>query len=155
MLTFINKIKNNFDSATDFYNFIRVFILITIITILLKLISVKKILELFNPEFRSNEVREFEIIKLARYTDSLLNISFQYFDSNCLRRSLVLFCILRKIGIDVTFNVGIKSSGLEHDRDIKRIGKLDGHAWISLHNKIYLEKLPEITQTYKVIFSYS
>jgi len=155
MLTFINKIKNNFESVTDFYNFIRVLILINVITILLKLISVKKVLDLFNPEFRSSEVPEFEIIKLARYTDYLLNISFLYFDNNCLKRSLVLFRLLRKKGIDVTFNIGVKSSGMEHDREINSIRNIDGHAWLSLNNKIYLEKLPELTQTYKVIFSYS
>ena len=61
----------------------------------------------------------------------------------CLLRSLTLFHLLRRRGLDTQIHFGIK----------KEVTPLEGHSWISLHGHSPLEQVdPQVT--YLSIYSY-
>lgn len=68
--------------------------------------------------------------KIIKYTDFLLGWKIPIFRNSCLRRSLILYNLLRESGINVIINFGIR-------KDKK--GKLRGHSWLTLDGKVYLE----------------
>lgn len=68
--------------------------------------------------------------KIIKYTDFLLGYKIPIFKKYCLRRSLILYNLLRESGINVIINFGIRKD---------RKGKLIGHSWLTLDGKVYLE----------------
>lgn len=65
----------------------------------------------------------------------------------CLRRSLVRYHFLRRLGMPVVINFGAKFVGGEADRDIT------GHAWLTLHGRPYHE-LDENWRGFTVMFTW-
>ncbi len=72
---------------------------------------------------------EHYIAKMANYTDALLGIFPANPKGNCLPRSLILFRLARLQGFPVVFHCGVRRSE----------EGLDGHAWLTLFNKPFLE----------------
>lgn len=68
--------------------------------------------------------------KIIKYTDFPLGWKIPVFRNTCLRRSLILYSLLRANGTNVIINFGIR-------KDKK--GKLRGHSWLTLDGKVYLE----------------
>ena len=148
---FIYKLRKNFNSFKDVWLFIQIFLLLLILPLLLKFSSVPKIMKMFTPEKLKvyyNIKPEKLIERTVIYTDYILGHCFRTFNSPCLKRSLVLYYLLRKHGFDIQICLGVKYNEVLSDNEVEE-KKLDGHAWLIYNGDIFMEKDPEITKTYK------
>ena len=80
--------------------------------------------------------------RLARSIDTVLSANLFYFKPSCWKRAAVLRRYLSKNGIATKIQFGVRN---------KEIGKVDGHAWLELDGKPFLETAPAeyiVTYTY-------
>lgn len=84
--------------------------------------------------------------ELADFVDRLLARRVLMRKQLCLRRSLVLYRFLRKLGLDVRINFGVAAPGFSN--------RLKAHAWLSAKGKPYLET-GESHENFEIIHSYS
>src|ERR1043166_9225743 len=81
-------------------------------------------------------------LRLARSIDTLLSADLLYFKPVCWKRAAVLRRYLSRNGIVTTIQFGVRN---------EEIGKVDGHAWLELDGKPFLETVPPeyvVTYTY-------
>lgn len=83
--------------------------------------------------------------RLARYADFWLRSLRTH--NPCLRRSLVLFPILRRTGLPVVFCLGVRN-----DRPLSPEEQVTGHAWLELDGRALFE--PEGVAHYVPTFRY-
>ena len=70
--------------------------------------------------------------EVAAFVDRTLGYRLLMRRQLCLRRSLVLYRFLKKLGLNVQINFGVVPPG--------RSRRLKAHSWLSLNGKPYLEK---------------
>jgi len=80
--------------------------------------------------------------QIAAWTDQRLHRLPWPWRHTCLRRSAVIYHLLRRTGRQVELCVGVK-------RDAA--GALAAHAWLSLNGAPYLEYGPEATQDFAIV----
>jgi hypothetical protein len=79
-------------------------------------------------------------LRFARSIDALLSTNLFHFRPVCWKRAAVLRRYLSKNGIATTIHFGVRNDAL---------GKVDGHAWLELDGKPFLETAqPEYVVTY-------
>lgn len=71
---------------------------------------------------------------------------------NCLKRSLVLYRVLRDEGVDVQLCIGARLG--DRDEDELTGGRLEGHAWLVKDGRNFLEKNEETANSYRVTYSF-
>ena len=71
---------------------------------------------------------------------------------NCLKRSLVIFRLLRIYGIDVQICMGVRKDPA--DQGAKADQSLQGHAWLMIDGQPFLEDRRTMTITYTPVFSF-
>src|SRR5262245_61644185 len=87
-------------------------------------------------------------IRLARSIDALLSADVLHFKPKCWKRAAVLRRYLSRNGIVTTIQFGVRN---------EEIGKVDGHAWLELDGKPFLETVPPdyvVTYTFPTAESY-
>jgi hypothetical protein len=89
--------------------------------------------------------------KTVKFTDYILSRNSLASENTCLKRTLVLYHFLRKMGMDVHVCFGVKYDTLS---DSKAQKKLEGHAWLLYHGDIFLERNTEVTKTYKLTYCF-
>lgn len=80
--------------------------------------------------------------RLARSIDTVLSANVFYLKPSCWKRAAVLRRYLSRNGIATTIQFGVRNEA---------IGKVDGHAWLELDGKPFLETAPPeyiVTYTY-------
>jgi len=148
----LRKIRLNFGSFKDIWLFIRIFLLITLLPAMLRLFSLPMLMKMLTPrdlrvcKDQDSESRD----KIVKFADYLLNRNFWIFRSTCLKRSLILYHFLRKLGINLHVCFGVKYNGKLPDRKTQK--KLEGHAWLFYNGNIFLERNAEVTKTYKLTY---
>jgi len=150
----LKKIRLNFGSFKDIWLFIRIFLLITLLPAMLRLFSLPMLMKMLTPrdlrvcKDQDSESRD----KIVKFADYLLNRNFWIFRSTCLKRSLILYHFLRKLGINLHVCFGVKYNGKLPDRKTQK--KLEGHAWLFYNGNIFLERNTEVTKTYKLTYCF-
>jgi len=150
----LRKIRLNFGSFKDIWLFIRIFLLITLLPAMLRLFSLPMLMKMLTPrdlrvcKDQDSESRD----KIVKFADYLLNRNFWIFRSTCLKRSLILYHFLRKLGINLHVCFGVKYNGKLPDRKTQK--KLEGHAWLFYNGNIFLERNAEVTKTYKLTYCF-
>lgn len=150
----VKRISHNFKSLSDFILFIRIAVLITLISFTLKIFSVKGNLKLYAakaPEKDSLMPADSEVQKTTKFTDYLLNLDLLCFKYNCLKRCLVLYYMLRKKGLNISIVFGVKS---EEGASINFLNSIEGHSWLTYKKAVYIERNEQLTREYKPIYSY-
>jgi len=148
----LRKIRLNFGSFKDIWLFIRIFLLITLLPAMLRLFSLPMLMKMLTPrdlrvcKDQDSESRD----KIVKFADYLLNRNFWIFRSTCLKRSLILYHFLRKLGINLHVCFGVKYNVKLPDRKTQK--KLEGHAWLFYNGNIFLERNTEVTKTYKLTY---
>ncbi len=153
---FIYKLRKNFNSLKDVWLFIQTFLLLLILPLLLKFTSVTRIMKMLTPgnlKFYDNIEADKRIERAVIYTDYILCHCFRTYNSPCLKRSLVLYYLLRKYGFDVQICLGVKYKEVLSESEVEE-KKLDGHAWLIYKGDIFMEKDPETTNTYKQTYCF-
>lgn len=150
-MEFVRKIRSNFSTSEEVELFIHIFLLVTILPLLIKLLSIPKLMKVLTPgdlivykNISSEKAKE----KVIKFTDYILSRNFWIYKSICLKRSLVLYHFLRKIGINVHIFFGVRCK----NEIMGREKKLEGHAWLVYNGDIFLERNIEMTKTYKVTY---
>lgn len=80
--------------------------------------------------------------RLARSIDTVLSVDLFHFKPSCWKRAAVLRRYLSRNGIATTIQFGVRNEA---------VGKVDGHAWLELDGKPFLETAPPeyiVTYTY-------
>ncbi len=154
-MEFVRKLRSNFSSCEEVELFIQIFLLITILPLLINLLSIPKLMNVLTPgdlkvykNIDSKKAKEYVI----KFTDYILSRNYWIYKSTCLKRSLVLYHFLRKLGINVHIFFGVKYNNELMEREAKK--KLDGHAWLVYNGDIFLERNIEMTKTYKVTYCF-
>ena len=151
----LKKIRDNFNSFSEVLLFFKIIILILLLPIFFKLFSLQKIIKLFTPTDSDVSKRANTKItkdKLVKFTDYILNKNIKTRDNSCLKRSLILYHFLRKMGINVSICFGVKYNEHSNEKDKKNM--LTGHAWLTYNGKIFLERNEQLTKTYKTTYSF-
>jgi len=150
----LRKFRANFSSFEEIWLFIRIFLLVTVLPAMLRLFSLPMLMEMLTPrdlrvcKDQDSESRD----KIVKFADYLLNRNFWIFRSTCLKRSLILYHFLRKLGINLHVCFGVKYNGKLPDRKTQK--KLEGHAWLFYNGNIFLERNAEVTKTYKLTYCF-
>jgi len=154
MRTF-KKIRSNFDSLEEVGLFLQIFLLITILPVLVKLMTVPQLMKILTPKKSKlnrkcdlDEIRD----KIEKYTLYILSRDFWIYKNICLKRSLILYHFLRKYGMYVTVCFGVRYKN--EQSGIVEVKKMEGHAWLLYNGDIFLEKNVEETKTYKMTYCY-
>lgn len=71
---------------------------------------------------------------------------------NCLKRALVIFRVLRVYGMDVQVCMGVRKDHLSPAEDPDT--HLQGHAWLLVNGKPFLEDSRSMATTYTPVFSF-
>jgi hypothetical protein len=150
--SFLTKIRTNFNSFEDVELFIQILILATVLPLLIKLLSIPKLMKLLTPRdaivFKHQDSHTAKE-KIVRYTDYILSRRFWIYKMICWKRALVLYRFLRKAGFNVTICFGVRLPNTE-----SKDKPLEGHAWLVYNGEIFLERDIETAKTYKVTYSY-
>lgn len=151
----IRKIRANFDSLEEVGLFIQIFLLITILPLLVKLMTVPDLMKNLTPK-KSKLINRSECYKIAdkieKYTLYILSRDFWIYKNICLKRSLVLYHFLRKYGMCVTVCFGVRYKN-ERSGNVE-VKKMEGHAWLIYNGDIFLEKNVEEITTYRMTYCY-
>ncbi len=90
--------------------------------------------------------------KVVKFTDYILSRNLWIYKTKCLKRSLVLYHFLRKLGINVHICFGVRYNEKLPNGEAKK--KLEGHAWLLYKGDIFLEKNIEMAKNYKVTYCF-
>ena len=149
----LRKFRANFSSFKEIWLFIRIFFLVTVLPAMLRLLSFPMLMKVLTPRdlraYKSSDPERSKD-KIVKFTDYILSHNFWIYKSTCLKRSLILYHFLRKLGINLHVCFGVKYNGKLPDRKTQK--KLEGHAWLFYNGNIFLEKNAEVTKTYKLTY---
>ncbi len=151
----VRKIRSNFKSFEEIILFVQVFLLVTILPFLIKLLTVQRLMKVITPRdidaYKNLNVEKSKD-KIVKFTDYILSRNFWVYKTTCLKRSLVLYQLLRKSGINVHVCFGVRYNDKLPGRETRK--KLEGHAWLLYKGEIFLEKNAEEAKTYKVTYCF-
>ncbi len=151
----LEKIRDNISSLEELLLLIRIFSLVTILPIMLKRLSVSKLMQVFTPRntinYKKKDMKKYKE-NIVKFTDYILNLTPGMWKGTCLKRSLVLYFLLRKLGMDVRICFGTRYNKNLSNREAKM--NLEGHAWLIYKGSIFLERNTELTKTYTMTYSY-
>jgi hypothetical protein len=151
----VRKIRNNFGSFEELRLFVRIFLIVTLLPLLLKFFPLPRLMRLLTPKgVRLSKDIDLDKYKrkAVKFTDYILGFNFWMYKTTCLKRSLVLYHFLRKSGIDVHICFGVRYNGQSLLEEARK--KLEGHAWLLYDGKVVLEKDASQPQSYKAMYYY-
>ena len=145
----LDKMRKSFKSFEDVTLFVQIFLLISILPLLIKFLSIQKLLKLLTPkDVKSYQNQERAKEMVVKYTDYILGRNYWMYKKICLKRSLILYHFLKKLGMNIRICFGVKLP----DGKIK--SKLEGHAWLVYQGDIFLERDVEMTKSYKITYCF-
>ena len=147
--------RNNFTCSRDIFLFIRIFLLITLIPVLVRVFTLPKLMQVLTPK-NSNSYQNRQLHKdkqkIVKFTDYILNWNTWIWKPTCLKRSLVLYSFLRELGLDIQICFGVRYNKIVHSKGPQK--QLAGHAWLQYDGRYFLEKNDENTGTYKLTYTF-
>jgi len=151
----LRKFMTNFSCFEEIFLFIQILLLATLLPAMLRLLSLPRLFKILTPtdlNVCNNQNIERRRDTIVKFTDYIFSRNFWIYKHTCLKRSLVLFHFLRKLGIIVSVCFGVRYDEEFSDREAKK--KLEAHSWLVYKGKAYLEKTTELTESYKVIYCF-
>lgn len=122
--------------------------MIILLPVMLRVFSIPRLMSILTPrDLKVSRHLELEKLraKIVKFTDYILSRNSLTSENTCLKRTLVLYHFLRKMGMDVQVCFGVKYEARK---------KLEGHAWLLYHGDIFLERNTEVTKTYKQTYCF-
>jgi len=148
MMTRLKKLFNYIESPRDLLLFSQIFIFLTILPLLLKLFSLKKLMEVLSSDSKEN--RDVDADKILQLTNLILHRDIFIYKNICLKRSLTLYYFLSRMGQKVNIYYGVRKDTELNNED----AVLDGHSWIKLNGKIFNDGDKDAPETYHITYSY-
>ncbi|MGQ3685925.1 MAG: lasso peptide biosynthesis B2 protein [Candidatus Loosdrechtia sp.] len=151
----LKKFRKNFCSFEEIWLFTQIFFSIIVLPIMLRLFTIPRLMRMLTPRnmkvYQDLEPKKLKT-KAVKFTDYILSRNFLMSKNTCLKRSIVLYHFLRKLGIDVHICFGVRYNERLSDRETKK--RLEGHAWLLYHGNIFLERNVEITKIYTLTYCF-
>ncbi len=147
-MTRLKKLFNYIESPGDLLLFSQIFIFLTILPLLLKLFSLKKLMEVLSSDSKEN--RDVDADKILQLTNLILHRDVFIYKNICLKRSLTLYYFLSRMGQSVNIYYGVKRDTELNNED----AVLDGHSWIELNGEIFNEGDKNAPEMYHITYSY-
>ena len=148
MMTRLKKLLNYFDTPGDVFLFFQIFMFLTVLPLLLKLFSLKKLMEVLSSDSKEN--RDVDADKILQLTNLILHRDVFIYKNICLKRSLTLYYFLSRMGQSVNIYYGVKRDTELNNED----AVLDGHSWIELNGEIFNEGDKNAPEMYHITYSY-
>ncbi len=130
------KAKNNFDNTSDIILFFQVITVVSLLPILLRLFPLSSVIRRFTVSDVSllhNNNRNVFFKKLIKYVDYIFSLNIGIYNTNCLKRSIVIYYFLNKKSVNVELKLGVKKH-IEKNTETMN-PDLQGHAWLMIDNK--------------------
>ena len=154
-MAIVRKFRNNFSSLEEVLLFIRIFLLITVLPLLIRFLTLPQLMNVLTwriPTFSENRKDEDYKYRIVRFADYILTRNFWIYKSTCLKRSLVIFHFLCRVIPDIHICFGVR---LRKDVAAQEKQKgLEGHAWLMNNGGIFLERNPDIGKMYTVTYCF-
>lgn len=150
------RIRKNFRSFDDVWIFLNTLSLITSLPFLLRFFSLPTALAILTP--RSPRLMRVEKTdKLSqigvKFTDYILDRNIWVYRQNCLKRSIVLYRLCRRAGLDVDIYLGIRRKD-QSTPEFDESSALDGHAWLVYQGRPVFERNPAAVENYTVTYRF-
>ena len=149
-MTRLKKLFNYFDTLSDVFLFFQIFLFLTLLPLLLKLFSIKKLMQLLSSDSKEN--RDVDADKILRLTNLILHRDVFIYKNICLKRSLTLYYFLSRMGQKVNIYYGVKKDAELNNEDEDAV--LDGHCWIKLNGQIFNDGDKNAPKSYHITYSY-
>ncbi len=121
--------------------FIRIWLLITLLTPLIRMFKLPRLLQLLTP--KKVTPKRWAVDQIVSFTDTIMEQEKFIYRRNCLKRTLTLYFFFSRLGLPIQVNLGVR----------KEDKKLAGHGWLTLEGKPYKEPTPN-KPAYKIIYSF-
>jgi len=143
----LTRLRRQFRSAAEVRLFVRMLALATVLPLLLRRLSVPRLLQLLTPRARVGTPAGTERVeRLVGYSNIILYRRFWVYRPNCLKRSLLLYYFLRQAGYEVQLYLGVQPTALD--------GEKGGHAWLMYRGEPFQEPQSERLADYVVTYRY-
>lgn len=96
----IKKLINHFDPFGDVLLFFQILIFLTILPVLLKVFSLKKLMGILSSDSKEAQIKD-RAEKVLELTNLVLYRDFWIYKNICLKRSLALYYFLSRMGHEV------------------------------------------------------
>jgi hypothetical protein len=153
--SFLKRLRINFSSFGEIWLFIQIFCLIVILPLMLRFFSLPTLPKVLTPK-KKRTYKKLYLGKskdtIVKFTDYILSRDFWINRNTCLKRSLVLYYFLRRIGVNVRVCLGVRYYNSIKTGDVFR--KLEGHAWLLYKGKPYLENQIANINTFKTTYCF-
>jgi hypothetical protein len=153
-MAIVKKFRDNFRSPEEVLLFIRIFLLITVLPLLIRFLTLPQLMKVLAWRISTLSGKhndEYYKDKIVRFSDYILTRDFWIYKSTCLKRSLVLFHFLRRAIPDIYICFGVR---LRNDVAFEKQKVLDGHAWLMNNEGILLERNPDVGRMYTVTYCF-
>jgi hypothetical protein len=152
-MTILRKLRDNFNSSQDVLSFMQVFLLITVLPILVKMVALPRLMKFLSRSSRGAGIGNKEVYKnkIVKFTDYLLARNFWIYRNTCLKRSLVLYHFLHPVVPELGICFGVR---VEEDAVCDNQKRLDGHCWLVRNGEVFLEKKPDLPIKYLVTYRF-
>jgi len=139
----LGKARKWMPSVSHFVLFMRVAAWSTVVPLLLKFLSMDKLMKVLTPRKSKSLEDDMETARLLdAYVSKSLRVRPENRGKMCLKRSLVLYRFLRMYNVPARLMIGVR----------KEQGELTGHSWIEVRGRHFQDPLENVK--YTVTFSY-
>ena len=130
-----------------------IFLFATVLPALIRFLSLPRLMQLLTPKHNKiHKNLELQKLRIVKFTDYILNRNFLIWKKTCLKRSLILYHFLRKLGLNIQICFGVRyKKHYTYDLAEKDI---EGHAWLLWNDEIFLEDDIKAVKTYIVTYCY-
>ena len=154
-----SRFRRNFRSFRDVRLFARIFIFITLLPVLFRVMSIPGLMNRMSGSRRpmsldSSRIEE-EIARVVKYVDYILGRDIWIYRRTCLKRSLALYRFLSELGMDLKICLGVRFSEKGPAlADGAAARELEGHAWLISAGRVFLEKDASLAQSYSTTYTF-
>lgn len=149
----LQKFSTHFHSVHDVVLFIRIFLLITVLPLLIKTFSIPQLMQALTPRMNmprnrpgSPDIEE----RIVGYTEYILSRNFWIYKNTCLKRSLTLYHFFRSMGTEVQICFGVRKKDTP---DATGRQDIEGHAWLLNNGELFRERNAE-AQTFRTTYCF-
>lgn len=135
---------DNTNKHRYFFTHIRLFLMFISVPILHRVLPLPKLMRLLDSPPRDRVFETLSVTQAIQMIDRIVRITRGFlFPGNCVRKSILLFHLLRKNGYPAMIHFGISSKNEQ----------LFGHCWVDLDGSV-LTDVSDPRQSFQTIYSY-
>jgi hypothetical protein len=145
--------KNHTDFFEKVWLLTNILILASLLPLLVRFLSLPQLMKLLTPKnIKVPKNIEFQKYRIMKFVDNILNKNILMWKKTCLKRCLIQYYFLRKIGIQVRIFFGVRYKKFYPCSCKKR--EIEGHSWLLLNDSVFFDEDREQVNSYNIIYSF-